>query len=196
MPVRSLPAGLLLILALTGCMTGPVKRGEGVDIHFVENRSVDLSVRRNFDEALELLQEERYEEGIELLKKVIEGSQNNSAPYINMAIAYEKIGQFEKSEESLKRALEINPDHPVANNEYALLHRRNGRYAEARQLYEKVLDRYPEFLPARRNLGILCDLYLNDAACALKHYEIYSQAHPEDEEVKLWIIGLKNERGS
>lgn len=185
--------GSLLAGLLAGCASGPT--GSGQRIHFVENRSVDLAVRRDFDEALQMLEQERYEDAIKLLGKVVEGSQNNSAPYINMAMAYEKLGKTDKAEDSFKRALDINPSHPVANNEYALLLRKNGRYSEAKQLYENLLKRYPEFMPARRNLGILCDLYLDDAKCALNQYQIYSKAHPEDKEVELWIAGLKAKLG-
>lgn len=188
--VVQLPA----LVLLAGCVAGPAQRpGEASDagIYVVENKSVDLSVRKDFEEALTLLQAGRYEEAIALLNKVIKGSQHNSSPYINIAMAYEKTGDVGRAEENLKKALEINPDHPVANNEYALLYRRTGRYAEARTLYEELLRKYPDFLPARKNLGILCELYLNDAQCALEQYQRYVDAFPEDETVKLWITALK-----
>lgn len=185
---------LLPGVMLAGCASSPPaeKNGNEVErIHFVENRNVDPSTRHEFDTALQLLKDEHYDEGIKLLKKVVSASQNNSAPYINMAIAYEKLGKMDLAEESLKHALAINPDHPVANNEYALLLRKTGRYAEAKKRYEKILAKYPDFMPARKNLGILCDIYLNDKDCALKQYEIYSKAHPEDKKVSLWIVDLK-----
>jgi len=190
---------LAFVLIVSGCAPAPTKKEtkKPVDgIYFEENLSVDQAVRKEFAVAMTLLHEEKYQEGIKLLNEVIKGSQNNSAPYINIAIAYGKLGDDEKAEENLKQALEINPDHPVANNEYALLYRRTGRFAEARQLYEKVIKQYPDFMPARKNLGILCDLYLNDAPCALEQYEIYSKAYPDDEDMKIWIAGLKQKAGN
>ena len=56
-------------------------------------------------------------------------------------------------------------------------------------------QRFPEYYPMHKNLGILCDLYLNDPACALEHYEIYSKAMPEDAQVKLWIADVRARLG-
>jgi tetratricopeptide (TPR) repeat protein len=210
-------SGVLLCLfaLLTGCAgSGEVRQSGDTDqvrrsddgnkarhngvaneaISFYENRSIDKAVREDFDAALALLREKKYSEAIKLLQKVIQKSQN-SAPYINIALAYEMTGEMGLAEDNLKRALAINPDHPATMNEYALLYRRTGRFAEARKLYESLLVKYPSFMPARKNLGVLCELYLNDLSCALDQYEAYNRALPGDEEVKLWIIGLKQKSG-
>jgi hypothetical protein len=62
-------------------------------------------------------------------------------------------------------------------------------------MYESAVARFPKYYPLHRNLGILCDLYLNDPECALEHYEIYSEAMPEDRQVKLWIADLRARSG-
>jgi tetratricopeptide (TPR) repeat protein len=168
--------------------------GANEEISFYENRSIDQAVREDFDAALALLRKQKYADAIKLLQKVIQKTQN-SAPYINIALAYEMTGELGLAEDNLKRALAINPDHPATMNEYALLYRRSGRFAEAKKLYESLLATHPSFMPARKNLGVLCELYLNDLRCALDQYETYSNALPDDKEVKLWIIGVKQKTG-
>jgi tetratricopeptide (TPR) repeat protein len=142
-----------------------------------------------------MLKGEDYDEAIVLLEKVIDQSPGVTAPYIDIAIAYRHIGKPEQAEENLKTALELFPEHPVACNEYGLLYRKTGRFTEARAMYEKAIARFPDYYPAHKNLGILCDLYLDDSTCALEHYEIYSKAKPEDEKVKMWIADLRARLG-
>jgi Flp pilus assembly protein TadD len=152
---------------------------------------MDETSRRDFEHAVDMMNDQDYGQAVDLLEKVIEQSPGVTAPYIDIAIAYQHIGKPEQAEEHLKAALRLVPDHPVASNEYALLCRKTGRFDDARAIYEKAIARFPDYYPVHRNLGILCDLYLNDLACALDHYEIYSEAMPEDKQVKLWIADLR-----
>jgi Tfp pilus assembly protein PilF len=147
---------------------------------------------KDFQRAVELLNGGHYGRAAELLEKIVAQSPGVTAPYINLAIAYRHLDKPEQAEAHLKSALNLVPWHPVACNEYGLLYRKSGRFDEARAIYEKALARFPDFYPVHRNLGILCDLYLNDLECALEHYEIYGRARPEDEQVQLWIADLRN----
>lgn len=185
---------VLVTLALAGC--APMSQrinadGKGESIYFVENRSVDLAVRKDFDKAIALLKSGQYEDAILILQHVAANTRDNSAPYINLGVAYSKIDKPQLAEKNFLKALEINPDHPGAINETAIFYRSMGRFEEARTLYDRVIRRYPNFMPARKNYGILCDLYLNDIPCAIEQYEAYSKANPADENVKLWISTLR-----
>lgn len=160
-----------------------------------ESPQVDGASQKDFERAVSRLEDEDYDEAIVILEKIIEKSPGVTAPYIDLAIAYGLTGRFEQAEENLKSALALFPGHPVACNEYGRLLRRTGRFAEARTMYEMAIARFPDFYPARRNLGILCDLYLSDYSCALEQYEIYSEAMPYDDQVKLWVADLRARLG-
>jgi Tfp pilus assembly protein PilF len=206
---------VMVLSVLTGCATdGKVKpapvvqepflalgisveRLEGGREGFIimEVPQMDEASRIDFQRAVAMLNDQEYGHAIDLLEKIIEQSPGVTAPYIDIAIAYQHIGKLEQAEEHLKTALQLVPEHPVACNEYGLLYRKTGRFAEARAIYEKAIARFPDYYPVHRNLGILCDLYLNDLACALENYEIYSEARPEDKQVKLWIADLRTRLG-
>jgi Tfp pilus assembly protein PilF len=202
----------LAIMAVTGCVTGgsvkpspttqppaaakessatPISEGRE-DIVITEKPKMDRAAREDFQRAVALLKEGDHVRAIELLEKVIQRSPGVTAPYFNLALAYERAGKPEKAEAQLKTALGLVPDHPAVCNQYGLLCRKAGRFDEAREMYQKALARYPDYYPAHRNLGILCDIYLNDAACAMEHYEIYSRGNPEDKKVKMWMADLQN----
>lgn len=199
-PVRTLLAAALA-LAVAGCATGQPKtevRPEGdaaAGAGSGENAKIDAETRADFDAALDLLKSEKYDRGMELLTRVIQRMPRSTAPYINLAIAQQNTGKLDAAEENLKKALVIDPDHPVANNEYGILFRRTGRFAEARKTYERILIKYPAFIPARRNLAILCDLYIKDFDCALKNYQMVSDASPGDKAVQTWITDVKTRSG-
>jgi Flp pilus assembly protein TadD len=148
-------------------------------------------VQTDFDAAMGLIKAGEYDRGLEQLRRAADKLQNNPVPYINLAMAYRMLGNLNLAEENLKLALNVDPVNPVANNEYAMLYRKTGKYSEARQRYEQALDKYPNFTLAHRNLGILCDLYTRDYACAQKQYEIYSGAVPEDKAAKIWVADMQ-----
>lgn len=160
-----------------------------------EQAKIAGDARTQYDEAMRLLQQERYPEGVALLQQVAEKQPDVAAPQINLGIAYERMGDLAQAESSFAKALEVNPNHPVVHDELGLLYRKAGRFAEARASYEKALAITPGFHFAHRNLAILCDVYLNDLPCALTHYEAYAQADPDDKEVQKWIADLHNRLG-
>ena len=160
-----------------------------------ERVSVSASIRANFESAMRLLERGEYDSGIALLADVTEAAPDVTSLHIDLGIAYGRVGDLERAEDSIKNALQLNPRHPVAHNELGILYRKMGRFERARKSYETALDVYPDFHFARRNLAILCDVYLRDLSCALKHYEAYSQAVTDDDAVAIWISDLRDRIG-
>lgn len=196
---RSLPAALACALLgatflLQGCANAPQSPVErpasqtGVGL----KTPITPQLRAELEAAMVLVRDKQYEPALEALGKLAAKMPDQPIPLINMALVYKELGKPDQAEARLKQALDIEPGDPLAANELALLYRKQGRFAAARPIYESILLRYPNFAIAHKNLGVLCDLYLRDYECALRHYQQYSVFAPEDKNAKIWIADLQN----
>lgn len=190
-------------LFMFGCATTKAPRPaaarveiqEEVGFTITEDARIGSDVRFEYERALAYLQQGRHEEGIALLESVVEASPSLTAPRIDLGIAYNHTGALDAAESNLLMALELNSDHPIAHNELGIVYRKSGRFDDAKKSYEAALAIYPGYHYARRNLAVLCDLYLADLKCALENYEAYMATVPSDREATMWIADIRNRIG-
>ncbi len=194
-------AAFMLILAglLQACATAPspqsearIQIQENVGFTITEEARISGSVRADYEAALTLLQQGQHSEGVALLEAVAVDAPQFSAPRIDLGIAYHRAGNLEAAETNLLQAIALNAEHPIAHNELGIVYRKTGRFGAARRSYEAALAIYPGYHFARRNLAVLCDLYLQDAACALENYAAYMATVPDDAQASMWIADLRN----
>lgn len=188
---------ILMVTLLTSCMVAGTKEeaSDERDIVILEEYGVDADVTKKFNQSVELISQKEYEKAVALLIEVTARTDKHSAPYVNLGVAYSKLGKIEEAEENLLKALKINPNHPVTNNELGIIYRQSGRFDEAKKAYEGVISRYPRFLPAIKNLGILCDIFMEDLECAIEQYAAYLKFSPDEKNIKIWLTDLQRRAG-
>ena len=184
---------VVLTAVLFSCAGSDVKQESenGVFNKKIEYVNVDSDIETDFSKAVALLNQDQYQQAITVFESVIAREQRLPAPYVNVAMAYSKLGNREKAEENLISALKLDISHPAANNELGLLYRKAGKFNAARTAYQNAIKEHSDYLPAKRNLGVLCDLYLHDYQCALEQFQDYLELEPGDKEVAIWVADVK-----
>ena len=73
-----------------------------------------------------------------------------------------------------------------------MLERLAGRLQLAQTAYTEALRLRPGYAMAHINLGILCDIYLQNPDCAMHHYREYLQlAGTGGDRVDIWLADLE-----
>ncbi len=76
-------------------------------------------------------------------------------PYVNVALAYNALGQNDKAEASLRHALSLDPTNAAANLNLGMLLAEMGKMSEAEQAFRSAFKADPKSAQAAYNLGIL-----------------------------------------
>ena len=191
--------GLLLAACATTTQkprpTSRIDVQENLGFTITEASPVNDRARLQYSQAIVQLEDGNHASGIAMLTRVAEAAPDATGPRIDLGIAEHEAGNLEAAEKHLLKALELTPDHPVVHNELGIVYRKTGRFTEARNVYETALSIFPGYHHARRNLGVLCDLYLGDLDCALKAYNAYMATVPGDPEATMWIADIRNRLG-
>jgi tetratricopeptide (TPR) repeat protein len=157
----------------------------------VEDARVGADVRTAYEGALRDLEHGMSGRGVDSLAAIALEHPDLVNAHIDLGIAHARDEDLENAAASLEKAVALSPGHPVALTELGLVYRKQGRFDAARGSYERALATYADLHVARKNLAILCDLYLRDARCALVNFQIYSELVPEDETAAIWIEDLR-----
>lgn len=120
-----------------------------------------------------------------------------SGPLLNLGILHAKAGKLDEAERTFREAIARNANNAAAFNQLGIVYRKLGRFKEADEAYTSAVQIDPDYELAWLNLGVLCDLYLQEPQRALEAYQRYlSLAETPDTKVNSWVNELKKRIGA
>jgi len=141
-------------------------------------------------------------------RRAAEGLYDESVQRSYAALAQIKPGRYARVERDagqpaaqidlaeVEAALVAEPSRADLLNRLGIAQRRLGRFADARAAYELAAAADPALPDPELNLAVLLDLYLDDSAAALVHYERFqSLGGDADHEVAAWLVELRTRLG-
>ncbi len=193
--INLIPACLLA--SLIGCAGGPAEQADsGVSTAAastaIKPADVDSSTKAAYNKAINAMKNGRDDSAIRQFQAITQTHPNLAAAFVNLGLIHLKYKRYEKAEKSLLQATTIQPADPVGQTHLGLVYRHLGKFKEAQQAYDQALKSDPKYSFAHLNAGILYDIYLNDLARALNHYQQYQAlTNNADKKVDKWIIDLQ-----
>jgi tetratricopeptide (TPR) repeat protein len=105
----------------------------------------------------------KWHRAVDLFTKSINDNPKFFVAYHNRAIAYSKLGDYDKSIEDLKKAVELNPDYPDAYGLMGLVYEIKKDLPGALKVYQEAMAR-----EKRPSVKKLIQKYIDDVEAKLK----------------------------
>jgi Flp pilus assembly protein TadD len=110
-------------------------------------------------------------------------------------VAVPAVGKLTETAAALEQTAGQGKGPPDTLNQLGVTYRQLGQFDKARAAYEQAIALDAAYAPAVLNLGILSDLYMGDAALALKQYERYLALTPQgDPVVTKWLAEIRKRK--
>ena len=115
-----------------------------------------------------------------------------AAPAYNLCLLTMRRGQWPQALGQLEAARARKDGDAKVLDALGITYRNLGRFRDAEAAYRASLEAEPDRAASHRNIGVLLDLYLQQPAEALPHFERYmALTGAPDKQVSGWIAELK-----
>lgn len=186
-------AGLLIIvLLLNACTT---KSGTPKDTPVTSTTAAPLADKDIplYTNAIAALNAGNAKEAAASLTRVTEKNPGYLDAWVNLAIAEYSLKRINEAKRAIGQAHILQSQSADISNIQALICIDDGRYKEAEQHYLTALKLDANNANVHYNLALFYDIYYQDIAKAIPHYEHYlSLLNQKDEETEAWTEELKN----
>ena len=181
------------IMALSACAQPPDKDSSTTaQTHTIENISVSTGEHEKYNKGLIALNNNENSKAERIFNEFLEDKPELAGPYSNLALIQFKKKNYEQSLELVNKALLHNPEQAQAYQLRGQIFVTKRKIHDAKKDYVKAIELKPDYINAHYNLALLYDIYLQEIALAIKHYETYlSLIKKPDEATREWVNHLK-----
>lgn len=155
----------------------------------VESLVQELQLYKN---AIMALNSNELDKAEQLFIAMSERQPHIAGSWANLALISIKKADLPQAEIYAKTALVKNPKMPQALNLSGYLAQKNGEINKAKSYYLQAIRHKSNYALAHYNLALLFDVYLQDIAKAIEHYQLYlAYSKQKDLDTENWLEGLK-----
>ena len=191
LPSNKFLVTLVTMALLTACASGP-KSPKGAPTISAKVEQIAEKDRAAYTAALADMEKGKAKEAAASLNKIAYANPGYVDAWVNLASASYTIKQIDEATVAIEHAHKLQPQSAEIDNVRGLIYAAQGRYKEAEQLYLAALKVDPKNAGIHYNLALLYDVYYQDIAQAISHYESYlSLSSQKDEETEAWRDELK-----
>lgn len=147
-------------------------------------------IKTLYKSAIAEMKNKEWQKANELLDDVIDLYPNLSGAYLNKALVFYQLKQFNKSIEVLDRGLKVSSINPYMYNLKGVVSREQGQFDNAEKYYLKALTLWPNYAEVHLNIAVFYEIYRGEFIKAKSHYQRYLLLKPEDPKVSQWLAGL------
>jgi tetratricopeptide (TPR) repeat protein len=113
--------------------------------------------------------EQQYAEAVAAYEEAVGMSRTNWGYFLNLGLAYKKLGKKDESLAVFRKAVELSPESYSSNKELGEALAKGSVFDEAKKYYQKAVDLSPDDPDAHYNLGA-CLTNTGEQDAALEHF--------------------------
>lgn len=187
---------ILCSALLLGACSAPVKQQampEQSSVAASGELTVTAAEKHLYRQAITALNANDLDTAESLLKEFGQQKPELAGPLANLGLVYYKQGKKDLARETLLHALEKNSKQSHALNLLGEIAYEDGNAARAEEYYKKAIAIREDYANAHYNLALLYDIYFQDVAKAVKHYQRYMELTKyTDKDTANWLEQLEN----
>jgi tetratricopeptide (TPR) repeat protein len=170
----------------------PVTGAAGAAATVVAPPPPDPAIELPLQAAGKLVAEERLDDAAAIWTELATRMPTHAAAGYNLGLLAMRRGQWPQALEQLEVARPRAPADAAILDALGITYRNLGRFRDAEAVYRSSLEAAPDRAATHRNIGVLLDLYLQQPAEALPHFEQYlALTGAADKQVSGWIAELR-----